>query len=82
MEGTEDDTMITGVAMLQQIPGMPQTLVQQIGSFCGVRSTVFEVEVRARVGEQERVSPQCSIASQPATSASSTSSGNRSVKKF
>lgn len=55
MEGSEDDVMITGVAMLQQIPGMPQTLVQQIGSFCGVRSTVFEVEVRARVGEQERV---------------------------
>lgn len=55
MEGSEDDVMITGVAMLQQIPGMPPTLVQQIGSFCGVRSTVFEVEVRARVGEQERV---------------------------
>ena len=55
VEGTEDDVMITGVGMLQQIPGMPQSLVQQIGSFCGVRSTVFEVEVRARVGEQERV---------------------------
>lgn len=54
VEGTEDDVMISNINMLMQVPGMPQALVQQIGSFCGIRSTVFEVEVQAQVGEQTR----------------------------
>ena len=54
-EATEDDVMITSTQMLMTISGMNEALMQQLSQYCGVRSTVFEVEVYARVGDQERV---------------------------
>ena len=39
---------------LTQIGGMPEAIIQQLGAFCGVRSTVFEVEVVAEIEGQQR----------------------------
>ncbi len=54
IEGTEDDEMITSVNMLVQA-GISEGVIQQLGTYCGVRSTVFEVEVYAELDGQTRV---------------------------
>lgn len=55
VEATEDDEIITNINMIMNVPGMAEATMQQLSSYCGVRSTVFEVEVRASIDGQERI---------------------------
>lgn len=54
VEGTEDDEMISNVSQLQAVPSMDQGVVQILSTYCGVRSTVFTVEVIAEIDGQQR----------------------------
>jgi general secretion pathway protein K len=54
VEATEDDIQISNINMLMQIGGIPEAVIQQLGAFCGFRSTVFEVEVVAEIEGQQR----------------------------
>ncbi len=52
--GTEDDFPFRNVGDLAGVPGMDPMLLQQLSAYCFVRSTTFEVEVEATLGEFKR----------------------------
>lgn len=54
MDGTVDDTPYQRPGELINVGGMPPQYVGMLSRVCAVRSTTFEVRVRARVGQYER----------------------------
>jgi hypothetical protein len=53
-DGTEDDTPYQRAGELINVGGMPPQYVGMISRVCAVRSTTFEIRVRARVDQYER----------------------------
>jgi general secretion pathway protein K len=54
IDGTEDDTPLHNVGELINVPGMAPQFVQQLQSFCGVRSFTFEVRVDVQIEQYRR----------------------------
>ncbi len=54
VEGTEDDTPFRNPSQLSAA-GIPPQAVQQVSQFCTVRSSTFDVQVTARIGQLTRV---------------------------
>jgi len=52
--GTEDDFPFRSIGDLGGVPGMDPVLLQQLSAYSNVRSTTFEVEVEAKIGELTR----------------------------
>ena len=53
-EGTEDDAPFRMPAQIASVAAVPQPVLQALGQFLAVRSTVFEVEVTVDIGGQKR----------------------------
>ena len=53
VDGTEDDVPILNVQQLAAAGISPQ-VINQLGTYCGTRSSTFEVHVTARIGTQSR----------------------------
>ncbi|HEY5298119.1 MAG TPA: general secretion pathway protein GspK [Verrucomicrobiae bacterium] len=53
VDGTDDDTPFRSVRQLATA-GVSAAVVQQIGNFCTVRSSTFEVHVTAKIGDSTR----------------------------
>ncbi|MBI5799679.1 MAG: general secretion pathway protein GspK [Verrucomicrobia bacterium] len=53
-EGTEDDAPFRMPAQMASVAPVPQPVLQALGQFLAVRSTVFEVEVTVDIGGQKR----------------------------
>jgi general secretion pathway protein K len=52
--GTEDDFPFRSLGDLTGVPGMDPVIQQQIAAYCNTRSTTFQVEVEATIGEMTR----------------------------
>jgi type II secretory pathway component PulK len=53
-EGTEGRMPFRSIQELQRVPGMPPGLVQQFARYFGVRSSTFEAQIEARIGNYKR----------------------------
>ena len=53
-EGTEDDAPFRIPTQIASVAAVPQPVLQALGQFLSVRSTVFEVEVTVDIGGQKR----------------------------
>ena len=53
VEGTDDDTPFRSVNQLATAGVNPQT-INQLGRYCTVRSSTFEVHVTAKIGDYSR----------------------------
>jgi type II secretory pathway component PulK len=54
VDGTQDDTPFRSPQEIGSVPGLPPPMIQQIGQYLAVRSSVFEVTVEAHIGTQHR----------------------------
>jgi general secretion pathway protein K len=54
VEGNEDDAPFHNAGELINVPGMAPQFVQQLQSFCGVRSFTFEVRVDVQIEQYRR----------------------------
>lgn len=54
IDGTEDDTPLPNVQQLSYVPGINSTMARQMGRYCGVRSSTFEVQVDVQLGTMTR----------------------------
>jgi type II secretory pathway component PulK len=53
-EGVEGRMAFRSVQEIQRVPGMPPFIIGQLARYCDVRSTTFEVQVEASIGNYKR----------------------------